>query len=60
MKEISWTELKGMKLSDIKEGECLRVTGDGTMVFYAIINPQQVMKDHVEGVCQTIDASRGF
>jgi len=55
VKEISWTDLKQKTLSEIKEGECLRVTGDGEMVFYAVVGPQQVMKDRVEAICQMID-----
>ena len=58
MKAISWSELKKMSLSDIKAGECLKVTGDSETAFYAIINPQFLMRDRVEGICQQIDASR--
>ena len=58
LQEISWSELKLKKLSDIKQGECLRVTGDGQMAFYVVVNPQQAMKDRLEFICQTIDAGR--
>jgi len=60
VKDISWSQLRAMTLTEIKEGPCLKVTGDGEMAFYVVVQPQQVMKDRVEGICQTIDASRGF
>lgn len=60
MKEIAFTELKKMLLRDIKEGECLKITGDGEMAFYVIVHPEQVMKDRVEALCDMIDKSRGF
>jgi hypothetical protein len=59
MKEIAFTEFKKKSVSEIKEGECLKVTGDGSPVFYVVVNPQQLMKDRVEGICSMIDASRG-
>lgn len=60
MKEISWTQLKRLTLKEIKEGECLKVTGDGQLAFYAVIRPEQVMQDRVQGLCGMIDASRGL
>ena len=60
MKVVTWTELKKETLKDIKEGQCLKVTGDGELAFYVIVNPQQVMRARVEGICSQIDASRGF
>ena len=59
MKAITWTELKAMKLSDIKEGECLKVTGDGVVAFYAVVQPQGGMIATGEGICGRIDASKG-
>ena len=60
MKKISWTQLKQKTISEIEEGECLEVTADGSMVFYVIIKPEQIMLDRVEGICSQIDKSRGF
>ena len=60
MKEISWSELKKATLSQIKEGQCLKVTGDGEMVFYVVIKPESVMRDRIEALCSQIDSSRGF
>ena len=60
MKEITWTEFKLKKLSEIKAGECLKITGDGEMVFYAVIHPEQLMLSKIEGLCGQINASRGF
>lgn len=60
MKEISWTNLKRLNLSEIREGECLKVTGEGEMVFYVVVKPEEVMQDRVQGLCGMIDASRGL
>lgn len=60
MKEISWTNLKRLNLSEIREGECLKVTGEGEMVFYVVVHPEEVMQDRVQGICGMIDASRGL
>ena len=60
MKEISWSELKKLSLTQIKEGECLKVTGDGELAFYAVIKPEGEMRIRVEGVASQIDSSRGF
>ena len=60
LKEISWSELKAKKISEIKEGECLKVTGDGEMAFYLVVKPQGGMIARVEGIIGMIDASRGF
>ena len=58
MKEIAFSKFKILPLENIKDGECLKVTGDGQMAFYVVINPQMVMKDRVEAICQMIDVSR--
>ena len=60
MKNISFTDFKKMPVKDIKEGQCLKVTGDGEMVFYVVIKPESVMRDRIEALCSMIDASRGF
>ena len=59
MKTINWSDFRLKKLSEIKDGECYKVIGDGDMVFYAVVHPEQVMKDRVEGLCDLIDKSRG-
>lgn len=60
MQDISWTALKQKAISEIKEGECLKVTGDGQMAFYVVVHPEGAMRDRVAGMCSQIDASRGF
>ena len=60
MKEVSWTQLKKLTLTEIKEGECLKVTGDSEMAFYVIVHPEQSMRQRIEGTCSLIDKSRGF
>ena len=60
METISWSDLKKLKLESVKAGQCLKVTGDGEVAFYAVINPQQAMRDRVESICSQIDASRYF
>ena len=60
MKEISWTELKRKTLAEIREGRCLKVTGDGEMAFYVAVNPQQIMRIRVEAICGMIDAGKSF
>jgi|TARA_Y100000310_G_C20593948_1_gene769531 hypothetical protein len=62
MKEVAFTELKRMRLADIKKGQCLRVPGDGwnETAFYVVVRPEQFMKARVEGLCSQIDASRGL
>lgn len=59
MKEISWTEFKALKLSDIKLGACVRVTGDNDTAFYAVIKPEGAMIAKVEAICSLIDSSKG-
>ena len=58
MKEVSWTQLKQQTLNEIKSGECLKVTGDGEMVFYVVVRPEGEMRYRVEGICSQIGASR--
>ncbi|MCJ7743302.1 MAG: hypothetical protein MUO99_01910 [Dehalococcoidales bacterium] len=60
MKEITWAELKELPLSEIKEGQCLKVTGDGEMSFYVIVKPEGEMRIRIEGIISQIDSSRGF
>ncbi len=60
MKEISWTDLKKEKLEDIKKGQCLKVTGDGQMVFYVIVYPEGIMRNRIETYCNMIDTGRGL
>jgi len=60
MKTISLTDFRKLKAEEVKKGECRKVTSDGEMIFYAVINPEQVMRDRVEGLCDLIDKSRGF
>lgn len=60
MKEISWTELKKVALSEIKSGQCLKVTGDGEMAFYIIAKPEGEMRNRIEAIASQIDASKGF
>ena len=60
MKEISWTELKALRLLDIKAGQCLRVTGDGQVAFYIVVEPQGNMIAKVEGICSQIDTGKGL
>ena len=60
MKTLNWTQLKALTLTEIREGECLKVTGDSEMVFYVTVHPEQVMRLKVEGLCGLIDKSRGF
>ena len=60
MKTVTWTEFKKKTLQDIKEGACVKVTGDGDDVFFVVVNPQGVMKDRIMGLCSQIDVSRGF
>lgn len=60
MKEVSWSNLKLLKLEDVKAGECLKVTGDNEMAFYVIVKPEAEMKTKIEVICSQIDASRGF
>lgn len=59
MKEITFSELKKKKVSEIEAGSCLKVTANCEVIFYAVIKPEQVMKDRVEGICGAIDAGRG-
>ena len=59
MKTISWTDLKKKLLVEIKEGSCLKVTGDGETAFYVIVRPEGLMMNKIEGLCSQIDASRG-
>lgn len=63
MREISFAQLKvefkQKSLKEIKEGQCLKVTGQRKMAFYIIVHPEEVMKDRVEGICGQIDISRG-
>lgn len=60
MKKISLTEFKKLSATEIEKGPCLQVTGDGKTLFYAVVNPQQVMKDRIEANCNLIDAGRTF
>jgi hypothetical protein len=60
VKEISWTRLKQNSLENIKEGECLRVTGDGEVAFYAVVRPVGMMPAKIEALCSQIDASKGM
>jgi len=60
MEEISWSELKRASAAQIKEGECLKVTSDGEMVFYVIVKPEGEMRLRIEAICSQIDASRRF
>lgn len=60
MKEIAWSKLRLMNLSQIKAGECLKVTGDGELAFYLIIKPElwdYRIKNTIESLCNEI--SRG-
>jgi len=60
MKEISLTQFKLKKVPEITSGECMKVTADGEMVGYFIVNPESVMKDRIEAFADLIDKSRGF
>ncbi len=60
MREIPWTQFKKLDQEEIREGECLKVTFNGQMVFYVVVHPEEVMQDRVRGICQMIDASRGL
>ena len=60
MKVKTWTDFKKEVLGDIKKGPCIKVIGDGEMVFYAVIHPEEEMMNRIEGLCSQIDASRGF
>jgi predicted GNAT family acetyltransferase len=59
VKDISLSEFKLLKMGDILDSQCLRVTGDGDIVFYAVVKPQGPMVARIEGVCSQIDAGRG-
>ena len=60
MKELGWSIVKQMNAVDLERGECIKVTKDGTMVFYIVIKPESVMRDRIEALCSMIDASKGF
>ena len=60
MKEIPWSEFRLQKVSDVKTGQCLKVTGDGAVAFYVVVHPQGEMIAKIEGLCGMIDASRGL
>ena len=60
MKEISWSELKKATLAQIKEGQCLEVTGDGQMGFIIIVKPEGLMLDRIKAIASQIDSSKGF
>jgi hypothetical protein len=58
MREVSWTEIKRETLTALKEGECIRVTGDGSVGVFLIPKPEGYMVAQIEGICSQIDASR--
>jgi len=60
VKTISQTEMKLLKASQLKDGECLNVTADGETIGYFVANPQGEMKARIEGICGLIDNSKGF
>lgn len=59
MKEIKLSELKQLKTEALKSSPCLKVTSDGEVIFYAIVQPEGLMKDRIEGFASMIDAGRG-
>ncbi len=60
MKKINWTDFKSKKMGDLENGECLEIMSDGATKIFAVINPQELMKDKIVALCGLIDASRGF
>jgi hypothetical protein len=59
MKTISFSEFKRLSTRDIEGSECLKVTTDGTLVFYAVVKPQGEMRNRIEAICSQIDAGMG-
>jgi len=62
MKEISWSKLRLMTLSQIKQGECLKISGDGELVFYVLPKPEHWdyrIKNDIESLINRLDEERG-
>ena len=59
MKQISLTEFKQLKATDIKESPCMEITSDGAPVALVVIGTVAEMNIRIKAICSQIDASRG-
>ena len=59
MKQVTISQLKKMKVEEIKDGGCFEVVADGEHLFYAIVGAEQEMRSQIIGRASMIDASRG-
>jgi hypothetical protein len=59
MREISITELRKLKVGDLKDGPCLKISSDGEFLAYVVMQPEGEMRTRIEAISSQIDASRG-
>tara|TARA_Y100000310_G_C20569590_1_gene757304 strand:+ start:416 stop:610 length:195 start_codon:yes stop_codon:yes gene_type:complete len=59
MKTVAWSELARGGMDAVKSGECLRVTGDGLLLGYFVVQPDGGMRQKIEALCSQIDAGKG-
>jgi hypothetical protein len=58
MKEMDADQFQNITVEASMERECFWVKGEGNQRIYVVVNPEQAMRDRVEGLCSMIDASR--
>lgn len=56
MQEVKWSEFKLMKATEM--AECIKVMADGQLLGYFIVKPEGAMRDRIDFIAQTINASR--
>jgi hypothetical protein len=61
MKTLTSVEFGERDFRDmLEDGEAVKVTGEGYEALYIIVNPEQAMRQRIEGIASQIDGSRGF
>lgn len=59
MEEVTWKKFSGMRQRDIAVARCLKVVdGEGKMLMYAVVRPEQAMMHQIEALCSLINAGR--
>ncbi len=58
LETIQWSDFKRLSAQAVEDGPCLKVTFDGRVIFYVVVNPVGMMMQQIEARCSQIDAAR--
>jgi len=58
LETIQWSDFKRLSAQAVEDGPCLKVTFDGRVIFYVVVNPIGMMMQQIEARCSQIDAAR--